>query len=67
MRMNYVLIRYHPVDSGQIIGWVISNDLERINQRSMGQVRDKLNALGEPSVGKHDLGDGFVLLVNIED
>lgn len=60
---NFCLLKFH----GQhIAGWVIADNLSDIRTRA-GHVPAKLLDNPDIAPGKHDLGDGYMLLVDIRD
>lgn len=67
VRRRYCLI-YKP-ERGDIAGWAIGNSLDYVRRRAgRKSVSDKLADVDlEQSLGKHDLGDGYVLLIDVDD
>jgi hypothetical protein len=59
---RFCLLKFH---GNHIAGWVIADNVADIRERAP----DTANLLSNPDItpGKHDLGDGYMLLVDIKD
>lgn len=60
---NFCLLRF---EGSRIIGWVIADNLSDIRLRAGRDVASQMTDV-DITPGQHDLGDGYVLLVDIKD
>ena len=60
---SFCLLRFQ---GHKIIGWVIADNLSDIRLRAGAYVTGELRD-ADITPGQHDLGDGYVLLVDIKD
>jgi hypothetical protein len=56
------------IESGEIKGWIIATDTHDARRKAGGallnDLAEKLYRIEFPKPGKHDLGDGYTMLVD---
>ena len=60
---SFCLLRF---SGHKVIGWVIADNLSDIRIRAGRDVTERMKD-ADITPGQHDLGDGYVLLVDIKD